>query len=592
MHSAFRELGIDDDATERDVKRAYAARVKVIDVEQDPAAFQALRATYEQALWMARNPHFMQAMVAEGDTDAEESGIEEKNEIAEPAPIVQPIEPAAPIAPIAATAPTARGWDSLGVNALAADEHGSVQDVVTSLYAGLASLTDHGAAHAAVRSARESPQVQSFDAREQFEIDLAAKLCEDTNLHPAVLLGAAESMQWREDMSLLARLRPDIAFNLQRRMQGAALITEWEFMRAQGTSAARLLMGQYRPRYFRYSLIARDCMEHLRALLDASWGAEFEGLRGAPDPRVLAWWRSNIHAPRLTMPGILLSFGTAGAVFVWLATLNDFTSEWMGSAKAWLISGFALLAGVAALGASVGAQLLYAVLQQRYLYRMERNTVFSEGWVVVAPIIAGLCALTHTVLPAWLLAPIAFAAAAWMLFAARIKMTIDVTTYLLFFAGMFSFWIYAALALQSVFLAAAIGTLTFVFIAYMPWRIVQVVEQWPPILRNVYRFGWLALGLALIAGAATAPPLGSDVGPLLRTGLLVATVLGLANITYRPKGIFVAYIAGTLLLPSLLKSFLAGVPLLAASGMSQLVCLFIIVALHFALQNMNDAPDR
>jgi hypothetical protein len=586
MHSAFRELGVGDDATERDVKRAYAVRVKAIDVEQDPAAFQALRATYEQALWLARNPHFMQVMEASGDTLTEERGAEEQNEIAEPAPIVQPIEPAAPIAP------TVRGWDSLGGNALAADERATVQDVVTSLYTGLASLTDHGAAHAAVRRARESPQVQSFDAREQFEAALAANFCGDTNLHPAVLLGAAESMQWREDMSLLARLQPDIAYNLQRRIHGAALITEWEFMRAQGNGAARLLMGAYRPRYFRTSLIARDCMEHLRALLDASWGAEFEGLRGAPDPRVLAWWRSNIHAPRLTMPGILLSFGTAGAVFVWLATLNEAAGEWMGSAKAWFIGGFALLAGVAALGATIGARLLYAVLQQRYLFRLERNFIFSEGWVVIAPIIAGLCALTHTVLPAWLLALIAFAAAGWMLVAARIHMTIEVTAYLLFFAGLFSIWIHAALALQSAFLAAAIGTLTFVFIAYMPWRIAQVVEQWPPILRSVYRFGWLGLGLALIAGAATAPPLESDVGPLLRTGLFAATVLGLANITYRPNSIFFVYIAGTLVLPFLLTSFLAGVPLLAQKGISQLVCLFIIVALHFAVQNMNEAPDR
>lgn len=47
-------LGIDPTNDERAIKRAYAGKLKTIDVEAEPAKFVALRKRYEEALWQAR----------------------------------------------------------------------------------------------------------------------------------------------------------------------------------------------------------------------------------------------------------------------------------------------------------------------------------------------------------------------------------------------------------------------------------------------------------------------------------------------------------------------------------------------------------
>lgn len=70
MSNPWAELDIAPVDDERAVRRAYAARLKSIDVERDPAAFQALRMAFEHATWLCRQAHEAAQVVDEAEPSA------------------------------------------------------------------------------------------------------------------------------------------------------------------------------------------------------------------------------------------------------------------------------------------------------------------------------------------------------------------------------------------------------------------------------------------------------------------------------------------------------------------------------------------
>lgn len=91
--SIWRELAISPSTDEREIRRAYARRLKIVHPEDDPQGFQALRDAYEQALHRARHAAWqdLQSAVPEAGQDAE-AAAEPDADLPQPADEDQPAD--------------------------------------------------------------------------------------------------------------------------------------------------------------------------------------------------------------------------------------------------------------------------------------------------------------------------------------------------------------------------------------------------------------------------------------------------------------------------------------------------------------------
>jgi hypothetical protein len=202
--SSLQALGLEPDADERDVRRAYARRVKAIDPATDPRGFQTLREHYEAALSGVR------ARAQAGRADV--PGIEppgttgEDGEPGSPTPPLEaPTPPAScpmdadladPLSPPvpAATAPVqANRW---------AEADGQVfADFVD---AAAQAFSDEAAARAALERALEDPRLVNLEARAGFEWRVAQRLAQGWRPgHQFLFRAACDAFNWERERSRL-----------------------------------------------------------------------------------------------------------------------------------------------------------------------------------------------------------------------------------------------------------------------------------------------------------------------------------------------------------------------------------------------------
>jgi protein TonB len=163
-------LGLDAEAAaradERSIRRAYAKRLKQIDIEADPAAFQALRETLEQALrWAA-----WQQRQAQEDTAVEEAAPAPGSPAADQPPATPaPDEQAAEKLPIDAPAPPPEP--------AAPTIESQADEVFVELARGLREgLDDEAGAAGLLKNALADERLVNLDARAFFEWRVACML--------------------------------------------------------------------------------------------------------------------------------------------------------------------------------------------------------------------------------------------------------------------------------------------------------------------------------------------------------------------------------------------------------------------------------
>lgn len=544
MNHYFAELGLDADADERAVKRAYAARLKLIDGEKDPAAFQALRETFEGALWYARHVAHSEQTSSEvvdlgpsvATTPIEPTAVDSNGywdatgsilyaQTVEQKPASDDKSAGTQLSSSLPTslesAPALTGWASL--NSSAHDEYQF--DFAVNIVRSTHAVTSREVAAAMVSGARQKEELASFAAQENFELEVARYIADETGYTAASVLGIADAMGWHNDklysLDRLATLDANLAYQVEQKLFAARGLNNLHALRDSRLAAGRTLLGKFRPAIFRLWIFDKDELTEFHHFIDEFRWADFSSFSNAPDPRVIDWWKEHGRAPRITL--VKLSMATIAGVFAGSFAYDMFNMrnlELCSNALLTLAILIDLLIGIAALAGTIGLQHLWARYNVRYQHHFNEKKWLAKGWITVAPaalafallwpgmtyweIPAIFCVVVfrwikQTILENWALQEIAFSAV---------------------FPGIpTASWVQSFFALPHFLLAYSAGLLILIYALAAAHQAQFILYgDTSRSIRFAFNYGWLVLlgmSATLVVGGPAATSIDQQAGRLL-----------------------------------------------------------------------------
>jgi TPR repeat protein len=228
------ELGIAETAEAGAIKRAYAARLKQVRPDEDPAGFARLRAAYEAALaWAARAPRQPVSVAVE------------------PGPQAEP-DTAAPCEPVAAKprppSPGASGSAAPRRPGITVDREGGA--VCQAFGSALARRDFAGAAAILAKGRRDA--ILPLDVEMALDDELLGRLLRERDVTGAQLAEIAAQMGWLGAAGQIGGPRAAALGSLQARIDAETWLAgmqkeaqSWDFwIGAETAAAARLLLGR------------------------------------------------------------------------------------------------------------------------------------------------------------------------------------------------------------------------------------------------------------------------------------------------------------------------------------------------------------
>lgn len=286
-------LGIAPTPDQTAIRRAYAARLKVTNPEDDAAGFQALRAAYDHARWIADNWH---------DDEPEDDfglGDESEGDLGDSPAVVPPQDHEGPLPDFgASTALEPRAAERPWGAPREAAEHvtGAELEALNADLARLAEIihapqVDRDAARQALRAVLASPALDSMDIREQAEHRIGTLIL-NGGIAAAVLIDpSSHAFGWDTERvgarsplghAVQAR-RDDLTYLLTIQSPGSDLYGAWKALSEKPTGQ-RLLWNR----------LTIGLPGQVRRVLEAV-SQQHPSLFDAFDPDAMEWWRKRLE---------------------------------------------------------------------------------------------------------------------------------------------------------------------------------------------------------------------------------------------------------------------------------------------------------
>ncbi len=544
MNHYFAEFGLDADADERAVKRAYAARLKLIDVEKNPTAFQALRETFEGALWYARHAAYNATEETESAIDGETPAIASTVPTASQSQIDAVINvvlnnailPSLQPAESAHQPPMPKGWASL-------DGSGD-EDIQLTLAVNIVRSTravdSRAVAASMVTDARQ--KLASFAAQENFELEVARYIASETGYTAASILGIADAMEWHDDKlysrDRLATLDANLAYQVEQKLFSARGLDNLHALKDGRYAVGRTLMGKFRPTVFRMWIFDKNELAEFHNFIDEFRWADFSAFSNAPNPKVIDWWKEHGRAPRITLVklGVAALVGVFAGSFVY-DMFNIRNLALSSNAPLTVAIFIDLLIGFAVLATAIGAQHLWIRHQARYRHHLGEKSWFAHGWIGVTPVALAFALLwpdmTYWEAPAIFCLAIIF----WIRQSVfKNTFTLEELAVSAVFPGLAAAYWMQSFFMQPHFLlayAAGLLTLTYTLAAARQAQFILYGDTSRD-LRFAFNYGWLillAMSAILVIGGPAATSLDQLAGRLI---WLLSIIWGVATTSFYP----------------------------------------------------------